>query len=186
MRSMTTKICGNCGIEFWVRISDVNRGRGRFCGKSCAAKGVSNSSYKHGQASRRGQSKEYRAWAEIKQRITNPKAENYKYYGGRGIEVCPQWVNSFEVFLNDVGRAPSPSHSIDRIDVNGDYSPENCRWATKAQQMSNMRSNKFLTYDDMTFTQAEWGRKTGLGSLIILKRLKRGWTIERALTTPRT
>ena len=84
-------------------------------------------------------SKEYNTWHMMQQRCTNPNAINYSYYGGRGITICERWFNSFENFLIDVGRAPSPKHSIDRIDVNGNYEPGNVQWTTASWQAKNRR-----------------------------------------------
>lgn len=182
---MTTKICESCNKTFPIKTSDANRGRGRFCGKSCAASGKNNSAYRHGNSSRTsGQTKEYKTWAGIKQRVTNPNGEHAHYYQDRGIKMCDRWFSSFEKFLEDMGGAPSAAHSIDRIDNNGDYEPSNCRWATHKEQMQNTRATKLITYNGTTYPQEEWGRITGLGGLTILKRLKRGWSIEKALTTP--
>ncbi len=186
MRTMTTSICTNCDILFNLRLSDKNRGRGRFCGKSCASSGKNNSSYKHGHSARStGQTKEYSTWAGIKQRTTNPNVQNAKYYLGRNIKMCNRWINSFDNFLEDMGEAPSAKHSIDRIDNNGNYEPSNCRWVTHKEQMANTRATKWLEFDGKRHTQEEWGRITGLTGLTILKRLKRGWSVEDALTKPK-
>lgn len=88
-------------------------------------------------------SREYKAWENMRSRCNNPKATGYKNYGGRGIEVCSRW-DSFEFFKSDMGLIPGPGYSLDRIDVNGHYSPENCRWATKKQQMRNTRLNRIV------------------------------------------
>jgi hypothetical protein len=104
--------------------------------------GKDNFAFSHGNAVRKNKSKEYKAWCHMKSRCTNLKNKDYKYYGGRGITVCKRWINSFENFLADLGRAPSPKYSIDRINVNGNYTPKNCRWATQSAQMQNARITK--------------------------------------------
>ena len=178
---MTTKICEYCGKEFPIRVSDVNRGRGRFCGKSCAASGINGNRYRHGLSG----TKEYRAWNAMINRTTNKNYHAYKDYGARGIKVCDRWLHSFENFFDDMGYAPTPSHSVDRIDNNKGYSPNNCRWATKIEQAANRRVNRFITYNNETHYIEEWGRITNIGGVNIIKRLERGWSIEKALTTPK-
>jgi len=134
---MTTSICENCDTLFELRQSDKNRGRGRFCGKSCAASGKNNSSYKHGHSRRKLMSKEYRTWAGVVKRTTNPKSQNWRWYGGRGITISKEWRESFEQFLKDVGAAPSEKHELDRIDNSGNYEAGNCRWVTHLENMHN-------------------------------------------------
>lgn len=124
---------------------------------------------------------EYKTWIRIKRRCSNPRDIGYPDYGGRGIRVCDLWVNSFENFYADMGDRPSPKHSIERIDVNGDYCPENCGWATQTEQANNRRTSHYITVGGATLTAAEWGRKTGIKPATILGRLKRGWDSANAV-----
>ena len=118
-------------------------------------------------------------------RCENPNAKSYKDYGGRGIKVCPEWRNDFLKFYEwCMSSGYQEGLTIDRIDNNGDYSPDNCRWATKIQQDNNRRNNKFISYNGETHTLAEWNRICGFKRNTIGRRLSRGWSIERAITTP--
>jgi hypothetical protein len=95
----------------------------------------------HGESATRA-SPEYRAWCNIKARCLNPGNKDYPTYGGRGITVYARWRDSYQAFLADVGRRPSPRHSVDRIDVNGNYEPGNVRWATRKEQANNRRTTR--------------------------------------------
>lgn len=140
---------------------------------------------RHGHApkSSRGGSKEFRAWRSMRQRCYQETQHNYHRYGGRGIRVCERWLECFENFLADMGTAPSPCHSIDRIDNDGDYEPGNCRWATSREQQRNRCNSRLLTFGGVTQTMAQWADQTGLSYAAIKCRLRRGRTVEEALRT---
>jgi len=119
--------------------------------------------------------------SQMKQRCSNPNASNYKNYGARGIKVCERWI-SFSAFCKDMGPRPSDKHEIDRIDNNGDYTPENCRWAERKTNQRNRRNNNVLTYQQKAMTIVEWSEFTGICAATIWSRLNWGWNVERALT----
>ena len=114
-------------------------------------------------------------------RCYNPNNESYHNYGGRGITVCDRWKNSFKNFYEDMGDALK-GHSLDRIDNDGNYELSNCKWSTYTEQMNNKQTNRLLTYNGITLTMAEWSRKLNIDQDVIYMRLKRGMTVERALT----
>src|SRR4051812_19002765 len=116
---------------------------------------------KHGECRRGQESREYMIWSGIRKRIYDTGCKIYPYYGGRGIKLCDRWQD-FNNFLADMDRRPSKDHSIDRIDSNGDYSPENCRWATRKEQMRNKSDNVLLTLNGETYCVAEWAERLGL------------------------
>lgn len=123
--------------------------------------------------------REYAAWAAMKQRCLNPKSPEYHRYGARGIMVCERWIDSFVAFLEDMGQSP-PGFSIDRIDFNGNYSPENCRWADAETQSNNTRRNTFYIIDGIRDTLANHLKRTGLHKQTVLGRIKKGLTPEMA------
>ena len=127
---------------------------------------------------------EYQVWRHMKYRCFNPDHKRYSYYGARGITVCDRWKNSFENFLADMKLKPTPKHSIDRIDNDGNYCPENCRWATKAEQENNKRTNRLITIGCVTLTIAQWTKEMGFRKGVIRDRLKMGWSEFAAVMTP--
>jgi hypothetical protein len=139
---------------------------------------------RHGHTWTGGTTPEYAAWAGMRQRCLNPNDSQYHYYGGRGIKVCERWA-SFEAFFADVGPRPSPKHSIDRINNNGDYEPGNVRWATVSQQQRNTRARKRVTFRGESLLIVEWAERLGLSQHLIYRRIWiAGWSVEDALTIP--
>lgn len=107
---------------------------------------------------------------------------HYHDYGGRGISVCDSWRQSLDAFAWDVGERPSSDHQLDRVDNNGNYAPDNVRWATRKEQHRNKRNNRHLTAFGETLTLAEWAERTGMRKQTIRMRLVRGWSVEQALS----
>ena len=130
---------------------------------------------------------EYRCYTSIKTRCYNKNCPPYHNYGGRGIKMCDRWLgpDGFVNFLADMGERPRDDYSLDRIDNDGDYSPENCRWTDKRTQGNNRRTNKLLSYAGETHTEAEWAKKIGVNRGTLHERLRRGIPLERALTMPK-
>jgi len=127
---------------------------------------------------------EYRTWVHLKGRCNNPTDSRYADYGGRGIKVCTRWNNSFAAFYADMGKRPK-GKTLDRINNDKGYSPKNCRWATKIEQARNKKNNRVLCHDGESLCVSAWADRTGLSSYVILMRLKRGWGVDRTLTTLR-
>jgi len=128
----------------------------------------------------------YRAFNSMKARCYSPRSDMYSSYGGRGIVVCDEWKDNPRGFVEwSLANGYAEGLSIDRIDVNGNYSPDNCRWATSKQQFRNMRKNRWLTFRGRTMILADWAREVGIHPAAIQVRLDRcGWSVERALTEP--
>lgn len=156
----------SCGIETEVYVYHLTKGNSTRC-RACY--GEAQKTVKFNNAS------EYRTWHHMKQRCTNPANDRYSSYGGRGITVCEAWLNSFENFLHDMGKRPKAT-SLDRIDVDGNYEPSNCRWATAKEQMNNTRLQK-----ERGYSLADLASKSGLLAETIRARISRGWSLEEAV-----
>lgn len=128
----------------------------------------------------------HRIWFAMKARCYNRNLPAYKNYGERGIKVCDEWLNDFSAFYQwAMSNGYNDNLSIDRIDVNRDYEPDNCRWATRKEQSLNKRTNHYITFDGKTMTLTEWEKFLGFNRGTIGARLnKLNWSVERALTTP--
>lgn len=126
---------------------------------------------------------EYWVWNTMKQRCSNSKAKGFSHYGGRGIRVCARWRNSFAAFFADMGARPSAKHSLDRYpNVNGDYSQDNCRWATRAQQIETKRDIRFLDFRGRRQSMKAWAREVGVAYGTVRDRIRRGLPIEQVLS----
>lgn len=171
-----------CGNDHWVCHGNLRNGSTESCG--CYQSERRGKTLKlHGESGKNATS-EWIAWSSMKARCSNPKGTDYKSYGGRGIAVCERWENSYINFLEDMGRKPSPRHSLERNDVDGHYSPGNCKWATPEEQAANKQNSIRITMNGETLGIAEWSRRTGLTESVIRRRKSRGWSEERILTTP--
>lgn len=136
--------------------------------------------YKHGESM--GETKEYQTWKAMMQRCTNQHHKDYAYYGGRGITVCEAWED-YATFLSDMGRRPSPRHTLDREKNDGPYAPWNCRWATKLQQSANTRTARLVEFQGIVKTIRQWSLSTGIYYQTLIYRFNCGWSPEKALTT---
>jgi len=130
-------------------------------------------------------SSEYTAWSAMKTRCYNKKRRDYKNYGGRGIRVCDEWLHDFEAFYQYIGARPSSKHSLDRIDNDKNYEPENVRWADLVTQHNNTRRSRCITYKGKSHTLAEWSRILNIKYNTLENRINwQHWTIEKAFNSP--
>lgn len=168
-----------CGNSTVVRYDHLKSGSTISCGCYLRER-ITTSNYRHGDAKRGHRGREYEAWRSMLSRCYNKKRIDYGNYGGRGITVDRRWKDSYESFKEDMGSCPD-GMSLDRIDNNGPYAPENCRWATRIEQMNNTRKSKHIELSGETHTLAIWSKITGFSSEKIWQRLRRGWEAEEAL-----
>ena len=165
----------DCGNIIEIRNSNLNGHRNTH---NCGCK---PSQLLHGLSHQRL----YTIWSMMKQRCTNNNHRSYKNYGAKGISVCKEWLHNFEAFKDwAFANGYTEKLTLDRIDGNGDYCPENCRWATYKEQGNNRNNNRLLTYNGQTHTMSEWCDIKKLSKATIYGRLKAGWDIDRTLETP--
>jgi hypothetical protein len=171
-----------CGSIFTALEYNVKSGGTRSCG--CAWRQlIGKSNTTHGDA-RNPQAPEYKSWCGIKSRCFNKSNDAFPRYGGRGITMHHEWVDSYESFLSYVGRRPSSAHTIDRIDNNRNYEPGNIRWATPQQQARNTRGNRIISFRGVTKLLCEWAKDLGIHESSLCERLAK-WPLDKALTEPK-
>lgn len=160
----------DCGGEVSVTQANLKSGNSESCG-CLRAEQISRRSVTHGHQLGRRASKTLQSYRHAKSRCFNPNVVNYPQYGGRGISMCKRWADSFEEFLADMGECP-PGLTLDRIDVNGDYEPRNCRWAAIAVQARNKTNNILVTHEGETMILTDFARRMGVSYKALRKRVR--------------
>lgn len=169
----------DCGNEKEIPAANLKSGRTTSCG--CYSRGLKRKTGTHGMTNTRI----FHEWQSMLQRCNNPNSQRYKDYGGRGIKVCDEWIDSFVSFCEwSLDNGYNETLTLDRKDVDGNYSPDNCRWITNFEQQSNKRNNRIIECSGEKHILNEWSRITGLRAQTIAWRIDRGWSIEDALYTP--
>lgn len=175
-------IC-DCGKETVVCGQSLRTGHTQSCG--CYGLEVSVSHTPSNKKHNESRTPLYRIWIGMRSRCGNEKSNAFRYYGGRGITVCEEWQNSFETFRDwALSNGYRDDLTIDRINVNGGYCPENCRWATMKTQLNNTRVNKRITWNGEEKTVAQWAEETGIADSTIRARMRRGNAAETLLRIP--
>ena len=181
----------DCGVEKEIRSSHAKSGMIKSCGCS-TSRLMSENGSRHGHLKGDVSTPEYAAWSTARARCHQPNNQSYPSYGARGIAMCDRWrfgegnKSGFECFIADMGKRPSDAHSLDRADNDKGYSPDNCRWATKIEQMRNTRGLRVVEYGGRSMCVSEAIEAAGGVIEIdrVVKRLNRGWSVEEAVTTP--
>lgn len=163
LKSKNTKSCG-CLHSEWAKSGRARR--------------------THGYASVTNASNEHGIWCSMKARCRNKKSPAYKNYGGRGITVCDRWLNSFQFFIDDMGSRPSKNHSIERLDNDAGYSPENCVWTTWTEQCANRRPNIPITDNGRTMLISHWAKELKINSQTLERRYHAGWSHHDIVNKP--
>ena len=172
----------DCGNETTVQSCHLRSGATQSCGCLHMENALKSNWSTHGGS----RTRLYAEWANMKKRCYNKKNPRYPDYGGRGVMVCDEWRDSFEYFRCwALANGYRDDLTIERKDVNGNYCPENCCWATQKEQQNNRRNNHYITYQGKTQTIKQWSEETGISDATIYSRInKLGWSAERALTEP--
>lgn len=162
----------DCGKQTIAVGQDIKSGNTTSCG--CVKKAIGlTSNLKHGQSKEANKTGAYRSWTTMKSRCYNEDNNRFCLYGGRGIVVCERWLNSFENFFADMGERPE-GYTLDRINVNGNYSPENCRWASTSEQARNQRTNVWYQFGDEKMIQADVARALNIHPSQVLEMRRKG------------
>lgn len=167
-----------CGTIKSILAMTLSRGDSKSCG--CLLKELASiRATTHGQT----KSMEHRSWDSMRQRCNNSKHHAFTNYGGRGIKICERW-SIFENFLEDMGPRRSLKYSLDRINNDGNYEPENCRWATEAEQKLNRSDSHIIEFNGVKKNLCTWAKENGISFSALSQRLKAGWDFERAIKQP--
>jgi len=170
-RSFSSLYLCRCGNTFISTINDIKKGRRKGCGCFNRTHGMTGTS-------------EFNAWRSMKSRCYDVSKKEFKDYGGRGIKVCDKWLVSFNHFLDDMGKKPGDNYSLDRINNNKDYAPENCRWASKREQTNNRRNTCFIEYKGKRLPLTEWAKILGIDYRTLVSRFRYGWSVDKAFNRP--
>jgi len=163
----------DCGNRITIRYYRLTSGHQKSCGKARHYPRIPDSV-----------TAEHRVWHGMKRRCYSPTHKNYKEYGERGITVCKRWRESLATLLADMGPRPSPAHTLERQDNDGNYGPSNCRWATRLEQGGNTRRNRILEINGERTHLSEWARRGGITLGALKYRLQSGWDTQAAVFTP--
>ena len=178
-RETAFKCLCDCGTERIVLAYNLRNGHTQSCGCQSLEKRTAARTKHHGTGERL-----YRIWSHMKRRCTNPEYCKYEYYGGRGINLCDEWMNYISFRQWAINNGYQDGLTIDRIDNNSGYSPSNCRWVDMKIQSNNRRGNRILECYGESKTLAEWADYSGINATTIAYRLKIGWTMQQAIETP--
>lgn len=194
---VSTWLCQcDCGNQTFVVAGYLRNGsiQSCGCGKFNVGQYSANHMTKHGATSRNNNDRSlkrlYGVWCNMKQRCCNPSCSEYHNYGGRGITICDEWINDFCSFRDWAiahgydGNAPRGQCTLDRIDVNGNYEPSNCRFVSQSVQSNNRTNSRLFIIDGVSHTASEWSQIYNTDAQLVRGRIDRGWDIERALTEP--
>jgi hypothetical protein len=170
-----------CGTVRDVLADSLTSGKSISCGCH-KAEVTAARNFRHGLRRR----PEWNVWQRMIQRCHNSANKSFRLYGGRGVYVCDRWRHDFAAFYADMGPRPSPRHEIDRVRNDGPYEPGNCRWVTHRVNCRNRRNQRLLAHAGETLCLSEWAERIGISPAALLSRIDRqGWSVERALSTPR-